>query len=199
MKTAGIIGLLTAFTSSFCCITPLLALMGGFGGMATSLSWLEPLRPYTIALSVGALGWAWYAQLKPKPALTCCNTPITPFWQMKRFLGLMTGAALLLLTFPVYSDLLSQVNQPTSNQIEHSSDNQQIAYVMIKGMTCSGCEQHVKTRASKLKGITDVKGSYSRANAVVRFNPQQTTIDAIQKAVAATGYKVRAVKTTQVK
>ena len=76
MKTTGILGPLTAFTSSLCCIVPLLALAGGFGGIATSLNWLEPLRPYTIALSVGALGWAWYTQLKPKPAMNChCDTP----------------------------------------------------------------------------------------------------------------------------
>ena len=195
MKITGILSLLTAFASSLCCITPLLALVsGGLGSIAGSLTWLESVRPYTIALSVGTLGWAWYVQLKPKPATCACDTVRSPFWQTKRFLGLMTVLSLLVLAFPVYSGWQGQHNELTSSQTRQSP-NQKIAYVTIKGMTCSGCEQHVKTEITKLKGITDVHVSYAQANAVVRFNPGQTSVDAIRKAVATTGYKVVTIKT----
>ena len=50
-----------------CCITPLLAIVGGLGGVASTFSWPEPLRPYLIALTVGVLGFAWYQQLWPAP------------------------------------------------------------------------------------------------------------------------------------
>ena len=195
MKTTGILGLLTALASSLCCIAPLLALVsGGLGSIAGLLTWLESVRPYTIALSVGTLGWAWYVQLKPKPATCTCDTARPPFWQTKRFLGLMTVLSLLILAFPVYSGWQSQHNGLTSSQTRQSP-NQKVAYVTIKGMTCSGCEQHVKTEIIRLKGITDVNVSYAQANAVVRFNPGQTSVDAIRKAVATTGYNVVAIKT----
>lgn len=195
MKTTGILGLLTAFASSLCCIAPLLALIsGGLGGIAGSLTWLDSVRPYTIALSVGTLGWAWYVQLKPKPDACACDTTRLPFWHTKRFLGLMTVLSLLVLAFPVYSGWQSQRNGLTSSQIGQSP-NQKIAYVTIKGMTCRGCEQHVKTEINRLKGITDVNVSYAQANAVVRFNPAQTSVDAIRKAVATTGYNVMTIKT----
>lgn len=200
MKTTGILGLLTAFASSLCCIAPLLALAsGGLGSIASSLTWLESVRPYTIALSVGTLGWAWYVQLKSKPATCPCDTARSPFWQTKRFLGSITGLALLLLAFPVYSDWQGQDNQLILNRTKQFAGNQQVAYVTIKGMTCSGCEQHVNGEVSKLKGIADVKVSYAQANAIVRFDPGQTSADAIRKAVASTGYKVMAVKTSPVK
>ena len=106
----------------------------------------------------------------------------------------MTVLSLLVLAFPVYSDWQGQDNQLTSSQARQSP-NQKVAYVTIDGMTCSGCKQHVKTEIIKLKGITDVNVSCAQANVVVRFNPRQTSVDAIRKAVTTTVYKVVTIKT----
>ena len=105
----------------------------------------------------------------------------------------MTGMAVLLLTFPAYSNLLYQ----DKNQITQQSGKpaQQIAYVTIKGMTCEGCEHHVKSEVGKLKGIAETKVSYQQGNAVVKYDPKQTSTAEIKKAVAATGYQVVSVKT----
>ncbi|MEC3965274.1 hypothetical protein VM932_07290, partial [Muricauda sp. SYSU M86414] len=35
-----------ALLSSFCCITPVLALVAGTSGLASTFSWLDPIRPY---------------------------------------------------------------------------------------------------------------------------------------------------------
>ena len=39
-------GIFAAAAASLCCITPALALMAGVTGIATSFSFLEPLRPF---------------------------------------------------------------------------------------------------------------------------------------------------------
>ena len=57
-KSAGA-GLFAAFTASLCCVTPLLAVISGVGGIATTFSWIEPFRIPLIVLTVGALGFAW--------------------------------------------------------------------------------------------------------------------------------------------
>jgi mercuric ion transport protein len=69
--------LLAALAASLCCITPLLAVVGGLGGAANSLAWLEPYRLYLVALTVGVLGFAWYRQLRPAPTAVPClpNAP----------------------------------------------------------------------------------------------------------------------------
>lgn len=191
MRTTSLVALLTALTSSLCCVGPLLVLIAGVGGAASFLTWLEPLRPFMIAFSIGALGWAWYGQLKPQTKVDCHCEPVKPVvWQSKPFLTLMTVAALLLLTFPTYSNWLYQDKAPTVIQTP-----QKVAYVTIKGMTCAGCEHHVKSEVAKLKGITDTKVSYQNGQAVVKFDPKQTSVGAIKKAVAATGYEVVAIKT----
>lgn len=190
MRLTGLLSLLTAFTSSLCCITPLLAL----GGVVGSLGWLEVARPYTVALSVGSLGWAWYNQLKPTTNDACgCIPAKSVFWQTKGFLGLMTGVAILLLTFPAYANWLHQDKHRITQQ--SAKPAQQVAYVTIKGMTCEGCEHHVKSEVGKLKGVSETKVSYQQGNAVVKYDPKQTSTADIKKAVAATGYQVVGLKT----
>ena len=59
-------GLLTAIAASLCCITPVLALIAGTSGLASTFSWLEPFRPYFIGLTILVLAFAWYQKLKPQ-------------------------------------------------------------------------------------------------------------------------------------
>ena len=68
-------GLLTAIASSLCCITPVLAIVAGSSGLASTFSWLEPFRPYFIGMTVLVLGFAWYQKLKPEQKIDCnCET-----------------------------------------------------------------------------------------------------------------------------
>ena len=71
--------ILTAIGASLCCITPLLALISGASGMASAFSWLEPLRPYLIGITVLVLVFAWYQKLKPKNEIECdCESDEKP-------------------------------------------------------------------------------------------------------------------------
>ena len=81
-------GLLTAIAASLCCITPVLALIAGTSGLASTFSWLEPFRPYFIGMTILVLGFAWYQKLKPKKQIDCnCETEEKPkFIQSKMFL-----------------------------------------------------------------------------------------------------------------
>lgn len=59
-------GFFTALAASLCCITPILALVAGTSGIASAFSWLEPMRPYFIGLTVIIIGLSWYQKLKTK-------------------------------------------------------------------------------------------------------------------------------------
>ena len=92
-------GLLTAITASLCCITPVLALIAGTSGIASTFSWIEPFRPYLIGLTILVLCFAWYQMLKPKKEIDCeCETDEKPkFTQSKTFLGIITVFAIVML------------------------------------------------------------------------------------------------------
>src|SRR5690606_35799426 len=101
-KLAGL-GLLTAISASLCCITPVLALLAGTSGLASTLSLLDPFRTYFFGLTVLVLAFAWYQTLKPQKQIDCCDTSEkTPFIQSKKLLGFVTVSAVLLLAFPSY-------------------------------------------------------------------------------------------------
>lgn len=187
-------GLLTAIASSLCCITPVLAIVAGSSGLASTFSWLEPFRPYFIGMTVLVLGFAWYQKLKTQKQtggepLDCnCETNQKPnFMQTKSFLGIITVMTVLLLSFPSYAHIFFPKTQSTAI-VTPTSEIQKVEFT-IKGMTCSGCEHHVKTEISKLKGIVEVVVSYEKGNAIVKFDSKQTNIEEIEKAINSTGYK----------
>lgn len=182
-------GLLTAIASSLCCITPVLAIVAGSSGLASTFSWLEPFRPYFIGMTVLVLGFAWYQKLKPEQKIDCnCETNQKPnFMQTKSFLGIISVMTVLLLSFPTYAHIFFPKTKSTAI-VTPTSEIQKVEFT-IKGMTCSGCEHHVKTEISKLKGIVEVVVSYEKGNAIVKFDSKQTNIEEIEKAINSTGYK----------
>ncbi|CAN1532418.1 putative mercuric transport protein [Spirosomataceae bacterium] len=190
MKTSfSILGIITAIASSLCCITPVLALVAGSSGLASTFSWLEPFRHYLIGITILVLGFAWYQKLKPQPKMNCnCVTnQKTNFMQTKSFLGVITVMSLILLSFPSYAHIFFQKTVNTAI-VAPNSEIQKVEFT-IKGMTCTGCEHHVKTEISKLKGIIEVVVSYAKGTAIVKFDSKLTSIEEIEKAINSTGYK----------
>ncbi len=188
-KLAGL-GLLTAISASLCCITPVLALLAGTSGLASTFSWLDPLRPYLIGLTVLVLGFAWYQKLKPQKQIDCdCDTTEkTPFIQTKKFLGIVTVFAGLMLAFPVYAHVFFPKTEYQT--ILTDQTNRQTVEFNINGMTCSGCEEHVIHEVNKLAGIVKTTVSYEKGNAIIEFDEAQTYMEAIEEAIAKTGYSV---------
>jgi len=183
-------GMLTAITASLCCITPVLALIAGTSGIASAFSWIEPFRPYLIGLTVFVLGFAWYQKLKPQKEIDCeCETDEKPkFIQSKRFLGIVTVFAIVMLAFPYYSGIF-YTNTEKQITVVYKSDIKTTEF-KIDGMTCASCEAHVNHEVNKLNGIVNSKASYEKGNAIIEFDKTKTNELEIEKAINSTGYKV---------
>ncbi len=187
-------GLVTAIAASLCCITPLLALIAGTSGLASTFSWLEPFRPYFIGVTILVLGFAWYQKLKPQKVIDCnCETEEKPkFIQTKMFLALVTAFAIVMLAFPYYS---STFYPKTEKQIiVVNKTNVQKVEFAISGMTCESCQEHVHHELNKLAGITNSNVSYKNGKAVVEFDNSKINTAKIEKAINSTGYSVTAKK-----
>jgi len=186
-----IAGIFAAFAASLCCITPVLAFLGGASGLASSFSWIEPYRPYLIGLTVAVFAFAWYQKLKPIKKVDCdCETDNKKtFWQSKQFLAMITVVACLLIAFPYYAKVFYPKPQQTKIIVVDKSNIQQAEF-KIKGMTCESCTEHVNNEISKVKGVIDFKTSYEKANSTVKFDNSKTSIDSIASAIKSTGYKV---------
>ena len=183
-------GFFTAVAASLCCITPILALVAGTSGIASAFSWLEPMRPYFIGLTVLIIGFAWYQKLKTKKPIDCnCDLEEKPkFVNSKMFLGIITVFTFLMLSFPYYSNIFYPNTEKKILVAKETST--QKAEFRISGMTCASCEKHVNHEVNKLIGIINSNVNYTNGNAIVEFDNSKTTINEIEKAINSTGYTV---------
>src|SRR5690554_7263326 len=171
-KLAGL-GLLTAISASLCCITPVLALLAGTSGLASVFSWLDPLRPYLIGLTVLVLGFAWYQKLKAQKQIDCnCDTKEkTPFIQTKKFLGIVTVFAGLMLAFPTYAHVFFQKTE-NKTIVTDQSKIQKVEF-KINGITCSGCDQHVNHEVTQPTPLITTRVPYETRNATIPLHHAQ--------------------------
>lgn len=193
-KAATSVGVIAAIAASLCCITPVLALFAGASGAASSLSWLEPARPYLIALAIATLGFSWYRSLSKKESIACgpdgsCAVEKKSFLASRTFLTIITVAAIALIAFPNYSKVFYPKAEK-QNVVVVESNNIQTASFQIKGMTCGGCEEHVNSELSKVSGVIESQTSYAKGISTVKFDKSRASIEELKNAIAKTGYKV---------
>ena len=188
-------GILTASLASLCCITPVLAVLGGLGGIAATFSFLHPFRPYFIGLTAIALGFAFHKAYKPqkRDEIDCaCENEEgkkPSFINSRRFLWIVTIVSALMITFPYYSRALLPLQKDTNLII--SPNNVVQAEMYIKGMTCAGCEASVDHALSSENGVIEASSSYKTGIALIMFDKSVITQEQLKKAVEEkVGYKV---------
>lgn len=98
-------GIAAAVASALCCAGPLVAVALGLSGAGLAATF-EPLRPYFVAGTVGALGFGFLVVRREgrracEPG-TLCASPLARRW-MKRALWIATIIAVPFLTFPWWS------------------------------------------------------------------------------------------------
>lgn len=193
-------GLIAAIGASLCCITPILALVAGIGGVASAFAWLDPFRPYLIGLTSIVLAFAWFQKVKAskKSADCACNDTQdhTSFFQSSKFLAVTTILAIGLLSFPSYSHLLL----PTTSMVGSPAVEQGLIHhveLSIEGMTCEGCEASVNHLLGNKEGVIKAISSYEKGNAKVRYDPAIVSPEIFKKAIEEEiGYKVTHIEIT---
>lgn len=199
-------GIITALLASLCCITPVLAVLGGLGGIATTFSFLEPLRPYLIGLTVIVLGYAFYKAYKPKKEtdIDCaCETDDLSagkagnpkFINSKKFLWIITAVSALLITFPYYSKALFP--SAKTNVVIVKANNIEKAKLDIVGMSCTACEESVDYALKSENGVVSATSSYKTGTAYVEYDKTKVNPEQLKRAVEdKVGYKVKNIEST---
>jgi len=96
------------------------------------------------------------------------------------------------------SQIMKEESKPIENQQtktkESTSMNNQGEYktveIKTKGMSCSHCENTVKTSISKLEGIKEVIADAKTNTAKVTYDESKTNVKAIENAITDAGYGV---------
>ncbi|SNX59956.1 copper chaperone [Nitrosomonas ureae] len=66
----------------------------------------------------------------------------------------------------------------------------QTATIIIKGMTCIGCVNSVKTVLKNLSGITRAEVTLEPAQASIQYDSNNINIDQIKEAIVDAGFEV---------
>lgn len=75
----------------------------------------------------------------------------------------------------------------------------QTVTLAVPGMTCAACPITVKKALQKVPGVSMVKVSYEKKEAIVNFDDARTTIKALESATLEAGYESTAKAGGQVK
>ncbi len=197
-------GLLAAVAASLCCITPVLAVLGGLSGIASTFSFLDPLRPYLIGFTAIALGYAFYNAYKPKMEddVECACEPAHPaggddespakknFLNSKAFLWVVAGVSVLMFAFPSYSHIFFPDTNNNIVVVNESNITEAIYY--IEGMTCTGCEESVDYTLRNQEGVISAVSSYETGIADVKYDKFKVKPEQLAQAIEdEVGYKVK--------
>lgn len=183
--------LLTSITASLCCITPVIAIISGATGFASTFSWLDPMRPFLIGLTICMLAFTWYLKLKPNKEIDCeCDeTEGESMFQGKAFLAFVTVFSLFTLAFPMYSKSLVKSESPSVIIVD--KQNIESITLIVKGMTCAGCESSIESLLNKLIGVITVDAIYDSSSVYIQFDKTKVSRSKIIEEINKTGYIVQ--------
>ncbi len=199
MKDKAFLGasLLAALAASLCCILPIIFALAGVGIVGAS-AFFAAWRPYLLCVTALLLAVGFYfAYRKPNeacvPGLACA----VPSANRKGRIGLWIATAFVVLfaAFPYYSGPVANFVLGTGSSSKASAAGPQLTHVtlVVEGMDCPACATAIENRLSGLAGVKKASVSYEQKRAEVEFDQSVVNVEALEKAIADSGYKARRV------
>lgn len=192
--------LAAAFGAALCCIGPLLFALLGLGAFGAA-SAFHALRPYLLVVAALALAAGFYRAYFRReacaPGEACATKPVNRAGRVGLWI-----AVVLVLAFafsPYYAGRLTalvvQARQPARAAAPVTRETAPVGLekvtITVEGMTCTSCEAHVQAALRNTPGVRAAEVSYKRGDARIEYDPQQTSVEQIRRAIDATGYKAR--------
>jgi len=191
-------GIGAAVAASACCTIPLALVSLGVGGAwIGSLTALAPYRWIFVTLAVGALAYAGYNEWQLSRRPDCdCETAFSSTTR-RSLLGLGALAVLALVLSPWLFGLSpgaatqqAQARAAGSQQGGASATPASFQQVVLSvdGMTCAACPKTVQTALEGVNGVHSAEATFEPPEAVVRFDPEQVSIEDLTTATKEAGF-----------
>ena len=184
--------------ASACCVIPVALVSLGLGGAWLGiLTVLEPYRWLFAALALGALGYAVYNEWQMSHHPRCdCESTLTPLVR-RSLLGAGALATLALIASPwlIPTPNASISSEAPAAAVAASASATPTSYqqvvLHVEGMTCAGCAVTVRETLESVPGVYSAEVTYEPPQAVVRFDPSETSTAALTEATVRAGYPAR--------
>ena len=106
---------------------------------------------------------------------------------MKKLFVLLT---VIIMVFAACNRTSENTSSDQSQTAEINPENVVLIDMEVKGMTCTGCENTIKSGVSELEGVVEVEASHVNAKTFVKVDTSLTSPEAISEKIASSGYKV---------
>ncbi len=178
-----------AVVASACCTIPLLLVTMGVGGAwVSTLTALEPFRPYFVTLAVGFLGFAAYRLYQQSRVPDCdCEEEAVSLRTRQMLLGVAALLTLGLIASPQFLPE-SPTGETVQAQAVALSASMQEVTLEIEGMTCAACATTVATALNRLDGVVTAQVTDVPPRAIVRYDETSVSIEELTNATANAGY-----------
>jgi len=187
-----------AVGASACCTIPLVLVSLGVGGAwIGSLTALAPYRWIFVTLAFTALGYAVYNEWRLSRQPDCnCETAFSSAAR-RSLLGVGALGVLALVVSPwlvasspgaATQQAQSAVGQDAIDEAPDVPASFQQVVLTVKGMTCAACPKTVATALKDVDGVYSVDATYEPPEAVVRFDPDETSVGALTQATRSAGF-----------
>lgn len=202
LATSGAI--IAAIAASLCCIGPLIFAGLGLGAFAAAAAF-ESARPYLLGAAVLLLAFGFYRAYFRRdaacaPGEACAVKPVSRAGRIGLWIGAVAVLAFAL--SPYYAGYIAAfmhrrppvAAQPagvTNTEGTSSEAALQTVTVAVEGMDCNSCEIPIRSALEKAPGVRSANVSYERGDAQVKYDPKQTDIGQIKRAIDSTGYKAK--------
>lgn len=186
-----------ALGASLCCIVPLLGVIFGISIFSGLAAMFAPARPFLLGAAILLLAGGFYWIYFRRTDAACAVDGECVTNRMNRVgLWIASIAVLLFAAAPYLTpSILARIDKGEAPKTM-IMENEKTARVRFKvtGMTCGGCEATIVKALEKTPGVQKAEVSYERGEAVVDYNPNQTTPEKIRDAINSTGYAAEIVK-----
>jgi mercuric transport protein len=186
-----------ALAASACCTIPLaLVSLGVSGVWIGSLTALEPYRWLFVLFAMSALGYAGYNEWQMSRRPECDCETVFSSTTRRSLVGAGALAVVVLIVSPwLVAPSPSEATQQTrvaataTEEAEASppASFRQIVLV-VEDMTCSACPATVRKALEDIEAVYNVEATYEPPEAVVRFDPENTSVEALTQATKRAGF-----------
>lgn len=195
---------LAGLGAGLCCLGPLLFAVLGLGAFGAA-GIFAAARPYLLVLAVLFLAFGFYhayfrREQTCAPGEACATKRTGRLGHVGLWIASVSVLAFAL--SPYYagwiaaalvsnkpSVLATPQEVPTTN--EAANADIETVTIQIEGMDCSACEAPIRAALKQTPGVRNADVSYQRGDARVQFDPKQTNVEQIKRAIDSTGYKAK--------
>jgi copper chaperone CopZ len=196
MKDKAFVGasLIAGVAASLCCILPIVFALAGTGIVGAS-AFFAAWRPYLLGITFLLLGMGFYfAYRKPKSACepgSVCEKPATN--KTGRIgLWIATVFVLIVTAFPYYSESVANLLLNTKVTATTAPHLQQASFT-VDGMDCTACATAIEKKLKTVDGVQSAVVSYDQKRATVEFDASKVTIEQLEQAIRAAGFRAHSI------